>query len=275
MPNLFSIDKEKCKQEGICVSACAPRVIEMGQDGFPKSTEEAAEFCINCGHCMSACPHEALSLKTMSLENCAAIDGALIATRDQLEQWIRMRRSIRVFKEDPVPREVLEKLILAARYAPTGGNLQPVVWQVFENAADVRKIAGLVIDHWQELVDDRAETAFPIERMERWIRFWKQGYDPVFRHAPHLIINHGPWELPFADYACIIAMTHLDLLAPAFGLGTCWCGYLMGSANDYQPLVDELNLPDGHKVYGAMFAGYPDLNYQRLPARNEPFIFWR
>ena len=140
MPNLFSIDKEKCKQDGICVSACAARVIEMGPDGFPQSTEEAADFCINCGHCMSACPHGALSLKAMNLESCAAIDGAL---------------------------------------------------------------------------------------------------------------------------------------APAFGLGTCWCGYLMASANNFQPLVDELSLPDGHKVCGAMFIGYPGLNYQRLPARNEPTIFWR
>jgi len=184
VPNLFSIDREKCKQDGICVSACATRVIEMGPDGFPRSTEDAAEFCINCGHCMSVCPQEALSLKAMNLESGAAIDGALIPARNQLEQWIRMRRSIRVFKEDPVPREMLEKLIQAARYAPTGGNLQPVMWQVFENTADVRKIAGLVIDHWQEMVDGPAETTFPIERMQRWIRFWQQGYDPVFRHAP-------------------------------------------------------------------------------------------
>ena len=224
---------------------------------------------------MSACPHGALSLKAMNLESCAAIDGALIPARGQLEQWIRMRRSIRVFKEDPVPRKVLEELILAARYAPTGGNLQPVVWQVFENTVDVRKIAGLVIDHWQKMVDGPAEATFPIERIQRWLGFWKQGYDPVFRHAPHLIINHGPREIPFADHACIIAMTHLDLLAPAFGLGTCWCGYLMASANNYQPLVDELNLPDGHTLCGAMFIGYPDLNYQRLPARNEPSIVWR
>lgn len=275
MSSLFAVDEEKCEQDGICASACPTRVIEMGPDGFPQPTEAAAEFCINCGHCMSACPHEALSLKAMKLETCAAIDDALIPARGQLEQWIRMRRSIRVFKKDPVSREVLEKLILAARYAPTGGNLQPVEWQVFENTVDVRKIAGLVIDHWQEMVDGPAQATFPIARIQRWLEYWKQGYDPVFRHAPHLIVNHAPAEIAFADYACIIAMTHLDLLAPAFGLGTCWCGYLMASANRYQPLIDALDLPDGHTLCGAMFIGYPDLDYGRLPARKVPAIVWR
>ena len=184
MSDLFFIDQEKCKQDGICVTVCGPRLIEMGPDGFPRSTKEAAEYCINCGHCMSVCPHSALSLKTMSLDVSKPIDKTLIPTLDQLEQWVRMRRSVRVYKENPVPRDVLEKLILSARYAPTGGNLQPVMWQVKEKASDVQKIADFVIDHWRDMVDGRVEAKFPLDRLKRMIKFREEGYDPIFRGAP-------------------------------------------------------------------------------------------
>jgi len=276
MSDLFVIDKEKCKKDEICLAVCGPRVIEMGEDGFPESIEEAADFCINCGNCVAACPHGALSLKNMSLNLFTPIDKTKIPSRDQLEQWVRMRRSIRVFKNEPVPRNVLEQLILTARYAPTGGNLQPVHWLVIEKSSKVRHIAGLIIDNWREQIDNDnlPKLEFFRKRFARWVKFWEQGYDTIFRGAPHLIINHGSQD-QFTDYACIIAMTTLELMAPAFGLGACWSGYLLDSVKNYQPLVDELNLPEGHVVSGAMFVGYPNIKYQRIPVRNEPVITWK
>ncbi|MDI9644852.1 MAG: nitroreductase family protein, partial [Candidatus Verstraetearchaeota archaeon] len=38
---------------------------------------------------------------------------------------IKSRRSVRRYKEDPVPSELVERILDAARWAPTGGNIQP------------------------------------------------------------------------------------------------------------------------------------------------------
>ena len=45
---------------------------------------------------------------------------------DSLLDLVKKRRSIRRFKSDPVPRELIEKIVEAARWAPSGFNMQPL-----------------------------------------------------------------------------------------------------------------------------------------------------
>lgn len=51
----------------------------------------------------------------------------------RLNAFLRMRRSVREFKPDPVPREVLEGVLDAARYAPTASNRQDLGWIVVQD----------------------------------------------------------------------------------------------------------------------------------------------
>ena len=63
---LFTIDPEKCKRDGICVNECPARIIvQADKDSVPSLVEGGEALCINCGHCVAVCPHEAFSLKTM------------------------------------------------------------------------------------------------------------------------------------------------------------------------------------------------------------------
>ena len=75
--SLFTVDKEKCKRDGICVSECPMKIIAIkSEDAFPEPVPEAEEFCINCGHCVAVCPHEALSLETMDVQDCTSADAS-------------------------------------------------------------------------------------------------------------------------------------------------------------------------------------------------------
>ena len=80
------------------------------------------------------------------------------------------------------------------------------------------------------------------------------------------------WHLVPAPF---IALTYLELAATSMGLGCCWAGYFNAAAASFPPLIEALALPEGHQSYGAMMIGFPQYQYQRLPARNEPAITWR
>ena len=109
---LFYVDAEKCNRDGICVEACGRRLIEMGEaDSVPTLISGVEELCINCGHCVAVCPSGALALHTMKPEDCPQIKKELFIDLEQAEQFLRSRRSIRNYKDNPVERDKLNKLI--------------------------------------------------------------------------------------------------------------------------------------------------------------------
>ena len=187
---------------------------------------------------------------------------------------MRSRRSIRKYKEKPVPRDLLTRLLEVARYAQTGSNSQPVHWLVIQEAKEVNRLAGLVADWVRFMLKENTEYALSIH-MDRLIEAWDKGIDRILRGAPHLIVAHGLSTLPASQPACIIALTHLELAAPSLGLATCWAGYFTAAANNYPPLQQALALPQDHLTYGAVMVGYPKFSYHRMPQRNELKITWR
>jgi len=273
--SFLMVDKEICNQDGICVAECPAQIIGLTDDGFPAPVEGAEELCIHCGHCVAVCPQGAMSLNTMGPAQCPPVRRELFLSAKQAENWVLSRRSIRCFREKLAERALIEKLIRISRYAPTGGNLQPVHWLVIESPAEVKRVAGLVVDWMKTMLDGRTPAPYPLLRVERTVRAWEMGRDSICRGAPHLIVAHGLKDLPASLPACYIALTTLDLVAPSFGLGTCWAGYVSSAINSYPPLFETLGLPKDHQSFGAMMVGYPKYDYHRIPLRNEPVIHWR
>jgi len=273
--SLFIVDPDKCKRDGICVSDCPAQIIELkDQRSFPALIPGGAELCINCGHCVAVCPHGAMSLKTMASEQCSPLDKAMLPTQQQVDHFLRSRRSVRVYKDKPVDREILASLIDLARYAPSGHNSQPVHWLVIQERAEMKRFAGIVVD-WMRLMVANNSPIAQAFHFERPIEAWENGIDRILRGAPHLVVAHGPSALPASQPACIIALTYLELAANSFGLGGCWAGYFNTAANFHKPLQDALSLPEGHQCFGAMMVGYPRNRYHRLPLRNQAKIEWR
>ena len=272
--NLFTIDQEKCKRDGMCVQECPAQIIVFKEkDAFPSLIEDAEAFCIDCGHCVAVCPHGALTLKTMPLNDCPTIKKKLLPEADQIRQLLTARRSIRFYKKDVIPHELLEELINTARYAPTGSNKQQVHWTVFENPAEIQRFVSLFID-WTRLMVPSVTDEIMANNMKRKIEAWDNGKDLILRGAPHLIAVHSPADLPFAQADCVIALTYLELYAYAKGLGTCWAGYLTAAANLSEPLAQAMALPEGHQCFGAVMIGYPQYKYARIPKRKAPQVTW-
>ena len=272
---VFSVDQEKCNGDGFCTAVCPMGIIEIKEQGSPPApTANAAELCIHCGHCVAICPTGALSLETMKPEQCTAIRKEWGLGPEQVEQWLRSRRSIRAYKSDPVDRTLLGKLIDIARYGASGHNEQPIQWLVIADPDQVHRFAGMVIDWMRDLILNHDPIAEALH-MDLSVAQWEQGVERICRGAPHMVIAHAPENERTAPIAAATALTYLELAAPAFGLGTCWAGYFNRAANDWPPMKAAMDLPPGNYCFGSMMVGYPKYRYQRIPLRNAPKIQWR
>jgi nitroreductase len=136
---------------------------------------------------------------------------------------LRGRRSVRVYQERPVPREVIEKIIDAARLAPTANNIQPWEFVVVTDPDARRKIAGLT--DWGKFIAQSGACV------------------AVYAKAVKHYLEDGS-----------AAIENILVAAHALGLGTCW---VAGYGKDYgEPIREMLGVPDGYRLVGLISLGY-------------------
>jgi nitroreductase/NAD-dependent dihydropyrimidine dehydrogenase PreA subunit len=268
--SLFTIDTEKCDKDGICAIECPAQIIEMTEDG-PVPAKGAEEICIQCGHCVAICPKAAFRLDFLSPDQCMPIEKEKMLDPDQTEHFLRSRRSIRRYKEKPVPRDLFEKALEVSCCAPTGSNRQTVKWLVIDKREDVQKIAAHVIDWMQYITKTYPEIA-EMMNTERLISQWDQGIDRICRDAPQLVFTYASDEFGSGAADCHTALAYLELALPGFGLGSCWAGYVNYAVSQWPALAKALDLPEKHTCHGALMVGFSKFRYQRAPKRNAPDI---
>ena len=268
------VDEDLCTRCGICSVVCPNAIIEPTDGGtLPRVTEGRSGMCISCGHCEAFCPEEALTQSpadetrtSRQKETCGEISAR------HLGIYLKSRRSIRKYRPEPVDKKTIEALLDVARYAASGGNGQPVDWLVVHDPKEVRKIAGLTIEWMREL----AGSSHPLSGyVPHLISAWDSGSEVICRGAPHLLIPHIPEESQIAPTDAIIALTTVDIAAPAFGIGTCWAGFVAMASRSYKPLQDYYALPKGRVPAYAMMFGYPFYTPHVIPRRNPLKVTWR
>ncbi|PWR73811.1 nitroreductase family protein [Methanospirillum lacunae] len=267
------VQDKSCNRCGVCADICPMGIIHSSLDGeIPFVAESQAAWCVSCGQCSSFCPTGALTLeKDQGLTPEPAWNGNGLSP-ELLVSYLKSRRSIRNFKNEPVSRETIEALLDVARYAASGGNGQPVQWLIIHDPEKVQKVAKAVIDWMRTLVGSNHPLSKYIPIL---ITGWENGLDPICRNAPHLLIPHIPEEIPIAHVDGIIALTHVDIAAPAFGVGTCWGGFVALASQESSEIRDIYALPAGRKPLYAMMFGYPKYRSASIPTRNKAVITWQ
>jgi nitroreductase len=242
------------------------------ENTLPKVMDAKAGMCIQCGHCESYCPSQALLLNVRPDEKVLLRPGAGSLSGDDLEVYLKMRRSVRHYTKDPVPKETITRILDIARYAASGSNGQPVQWMVVQDPKKVQKIAGLTVDWMKTLLN----TGHPMSGyVPMFIRAWESGHDVICRGAPHLLFAHIPETNPQSSVDAIIALTHFDIAAPSFGIGTCWAGFVAAASREYPPLKEALDIPAGRLVAYAMMFGYPHYKVSGIPRRKPLQVTWQ
>ncbi len=163
---------------------------------------------------------------------------------------IQKRRSYRFYDESQMPeKEAIEKIINAARLAPTWANMQGVQYIIVQEKDIVKKI-------WKAI-----------------------GQGKKFNNAPMFIIGfiaerdsgknkNGELYYP-VDFG--ICFEQLILAATAEGLGTCWIGFF-----NEEKIKEILQIPEKYRVLGLTPLGYPlKPKEDESPRKNiEEMIHW-
>jgi len=144
---------------------------------------------------------------------------------------LKTRRSIRSYKQDAVSEETLNRILEAARIAPSGSNRQP--WRF------------ILIDD-EELKSSVAELC----GKQMWI---SEAPIVVVACGINIDYNRGGYMGDMSFMMDVtISFTHLILAARAEGLGTCWIGSF-----DNDSLKHLLGVPEDVNVVAVTPIGYP------------------
>lgn len=144
------------------------------------------------------------------------------------------RRSIRKFKTDEVPKDLLEKIIECEKTSPTGMNKQERLFTVVTKEDDIQRLASAI--------------AKSLDRDDYHIYY-----------AKALIIVTVPEDLKLGDADTSTAMQNIYLASHALGLASVWINQLRGNKDEgVREVLSSFKIPENHISYGMMAIGYAD-----------------
>ncbi len=177
---------------------------------------------------------------------------------------IEKRRSIRKFKPDTVPDDVLRSLLDAARLAPSGCNAQPWRFKVVRDGETKRKLARAAYD--QPFIAEASVVLVCCADIRGYLEGTVSGIEDLGRtgavekRVAGIILQKAelmkalPMEQIAPRIACnvVIAVEHIVLRALDFGLGSCWIRLL-----EEQAIKDIFGWDEYIHVVCLLPLGYP------------------
>ena len=258
---ILGIDHEKCINCKLCVKECVRRYTE-DKENNRVIFDDPTGTCSSCGHCIAICPEEAIIYEGFKDEPYT-FEGIehpeTIAPYEIVYNLLRANRSIRHYKKEKVPDDVLKKVIDAMQYAPTGGNMRSENYAIISDESRIKNLSDAVIEELLSRPGTRV-------RYEDSFAARKKIYaNPVYFDAPHVIIVFSTQSGMMEWINLGILVTYGRLAAQALGLGTCWNGWTSMAFESNRKL---LKLAGVRGVSWCAFTiGYPNIKFKRCPPR--------
>jgi len=283
------------------------------------------EYCIACHNCDCICPQGAMSMQSFfrvdegryttplhypedakdGIPNplgfpkplpFAEIESELTET----EKVIYKRRSTRVFKPDPVPKEMIKRILEAGRFAPTAGNCQGFKFVVITDRKlmdDLNKYTmnflGLFSRLWTKdnpimklvkrllcLIYPNATDPRPMQVVANLFKPQFGGQIHTFFDAPCAIMVL-PHDLHVSDpeVGVGIVCQNMALAAHSLGLGTCYVGFVANALNKDRKTRKKFAKVLGMEwpfVEAGMFllVGYPSVQTDGIVSREFQSVTW-
>lgn len=160
---------------------------------------------------------------------------ALSCRSEDIIEFILTRRSIRQFKPDPVPDEVLLKILNISRFAPSAGNRQPWIFVVVKDGELKEKLASI-----------------------------HPGSSPLLKSPVGIVLACDKNLSPVSyQVDCANATMYVMLAAHALGLGTVW----LQTLRNVEEIQKLLELPENYVPVAIVALGYPAEKPQPRPRK--------
>ncbi|MDD5309313.1 MAG: nitroreductase family protein [Deltaproteobacteria bacterium] len=277
----FHGDEAGCSGCARCVEACPECILEL-HEKRPRFEPGADADCISCGHCVMACSTGAARHSAFTDADFYPVERGEVGF-DGLVRLFSARRSVRRFKDEPVPRELIDKVIEATSTAPMGfpphttevlvfndrGKIQELIPHMVKGYAGlegavanpvarffVKRAVGAPLYKALEThvipVTKRARRLYEERKLERYL--W---------NAPALLLFHADRFATSNLENTWIAVTYAMLAAHALGLGTLVNGLLPPIVDRSKELRFKLGIPRDNQVQAALLLGFAKLQYKR------------
>ncbi|MBT3311270.1 MAG: 4Fe-4S dicluster domain-containing protein [Desulfobacterales bacterium] len=314
----FEYEPDQCTHCKACVQTCPTSCLQWNEEKdepFATGLSGIELACIGCNNCEAVCPANCIRLRgeykvikgryktpedrwgEMSLpspfgnndlnKNFEEIENDLTET----EKVIYRRRSVRMFKDKPLEKDLIKRLIEAARFAPSAGNGQPFKFIVVSNrevnrtvdqkcAKLLERIKWLYAGQnwWRKaLIGILSVTSpnnwdqRPIAAMEK-VRMTK---GVITFDAPvviHVLKDKRGISKPDIDAA--ISAHNLILTAHSLGLGTCYIGFIASTAPFVPAIKKLLKIEYPYEIVTSICVGYPKVKYDTPVPRAKAAIDW-
>ena len=164
---------------------------------------------------------------------------------------IETRRSIKKYKNDDVPLELLDIICEAGTYAPSGMNKQsPIILQITN----------------KELRDK-------ISKLNAKVANLPEDFDP-FYNAPVVIVVLANKDIPTYIYDGALVMENMMLASHSLGLGSCWIHRAkeVFELEEGKEILRNLGITGNYEGIGNLIIGYSDYDIP-LHSRKENYVY--
>jgi len=286
---MIRINNDLCNACGICGDVCPRHIPETVMQDDQKVTiisQERLNLCMECGHCIAVCPNRAIQVECLNDEEFNPLKELSIDD-NQLLLLMKQRRSVRRYKDRPVPREMINRIIDAAHSAPTGTGRSTTGVIVIDNPKTLAAFSKLVYELYEGLKiilknpiarffikrkvgEKRIRTLqdFVMPGMHWYIRWYRKGKsNEILRDCPALMLFHSPIYEPVGAENCLISAFHAIMMAQVIDIGTCFNDLIPPACNRVSEIRKLLDLPDDREVYASITMGFPKYQFKRIPPR--------
>ena len=183
--------------------------------------------------------------------------GEVCSKEEALYEVIMTRRSIRDYKEEPVCREQMAKILEAGIYAPSAMNMQPWAVRVVDNKEFIDGVTAIAVASNPQIAE-------------------QPGFRNIFRNAPTVAFIACPEESYSGEYDCGLLSQNMMLSAWSMGIGSCCLGSVVPVMNmeEAKPYMERLQLPEGYKLLVGIAFGYPAQDAPAAPERDASKAFY-
>jgi ferredoxin len=282
---MVRVEADKCTGCAICGDVCPRHIPVTMRSDDVKTTSispERRDLCLECGHCVAVCPSEAIQLDGMDPYQFKPVRPINVGAEDLLV-LMEQRRSVRRYKEKPVPREMLDQIVGACRRAPTGTGSASTGVLVIDKQDSLDTLSEMLHELYQDLDKNLKNPVarFMIKRKVgfrlfrtlqdfvmpgmRWYLKWKQEGmgDEILRDCRALILFHSPILEPMGEANCTISAFHGIFMAEVLGVGTCFNDLVPPACNRSKKIREFLNLGEDREFYSSLTLGLPKYKFRK------------
>lgn len=184
---------------------------------------------------------------------------------------MRERRSVRVFKDEPVDEAILSRLVEMASWAPSAGNRQDWFFSVVTSPTRKAEMGQAVRTRWDEIIAANHDLGI-IDEVKRYATIFDSfaqapAVIAVSARKPDALQRHMLGDAADATVgsatSAAMAAQNLMLAAHALGLGSCCMTGALAARDDLARLID---LSGKHEIICLIALGIP-ANIPSAPER--------